>query len=170
MCIGSKPVSIFLAIPENNDTINATRRLRNDPLIKSVKFTFYFIFELEHPTNILISILSPLSLFFRLLLLSVCVFFPQTNDFVRDVFRDKDGFISLPFEIVAGGCVSKQFFFSVKNWDSIWLCCNSLNGRGRSGVRREGFDVLWSLYHFRWQKRTEDIIKVKFYSKICYTL
>ncbi|XP_068738183.1 electrogenic aspartate/glutamate antiporter SLC25A13, mitochondrial-like isoform X1 [Montipora capricornis] len=27
-----------------------------------------------------------------------------TNDFVRDVFRDKDGFISLPFEIVAGGC------------------------------------------------------------------
>ena len=36
------------------------------------------------------------------------VFFPQTNDFVRDVFRDKDGFISLPFEIVAGGCVSKQ--------------------------------------------------------------
>ena len=31
---------------------------------------------------------------------------PQTNDFVRDVFRDKDGFISLPFEIVAGGCVS----------------------------------------------------------------
>ncbi|CAH3127558.1 unnamed protein product [Pocillopora meandrina] len=27
-----------------------------------------------------------------------------TNDLVRDVFRDKDGFISLPFEIVAGGC------------------------------------------------------------------
>lgn len=27
-----------------------------------------------------------------------------TNDFVRDVFRDKDGFISLPLEIVAGGC------------------------------------------------------------------
>lgn len=126
---------------------------------------FFASFEREHPTNILISILSPLSLFFRLLLLSVCVFFPQTNDFVRDVFRDKDGFISLPFEIVAGGCVSKQVFFSVKNWDSIWLCCNSLNGRGRSGVRREGFDVLWSLYHFRWQKRTEDIIKVKFYSK-----
>lgn len=41
----------------------------------------------------------------------MCVFFPQTNDFVRDVFRDKDGFISLPFEIVAGGCVSKQVFF-----------------------------------------------------------
>ncbi|KAJ7391073.1 hypothetical protein OS493_020091 [Desmophyllum pertusum] len=27
-----------------------------------------------------------------------------TNDLVRDVFRDKDGFISLPFEIMAGGC------------------------------------------------------------------
>lgn len=27
-----------------------------------------------------------------------------TNDLVRDLFRDKDGFISLPFEIVAGGC------------------------------------------------------------------
>lgn len=39
------------------------------------------------------------------------VFFPQTNDFVRDVFRDKDGFISLPFEVVAGGCVSEQFVF-----------------------------------------------------------
>lgn len=25
--------------------------------------------------------------------------------------------------------------------------------------------MLWSLYHFRRQKRTEDIIKVKFYSK-----
>ena len=111
------PKNWFMAIPENNDTINATRKWRNDPLIKLVKFTFYFIFasfELEQPTNILISILSPFSLFFRHLLLSVSVFFPQTNDFVRDVFRDKDGFISLPFEVVAGGCVSEQFVFRWK--------------------------------------------------------
>lgn len=131
---------------------------------------FFASFELEHPTNILISILSPLSVFFRLLLLSVCVFFPQTNDFVRDVFRDKDGFISLPFEIVAGGCVSKQVFFSVKNRDRIWLCCNSLNGRGRSGVRREGFDVLMycgacTILGDRKGLRIFIIIKVKFYSK-----
>lgn len=37
----------------------------------------------------------------------LAMFFSQTNDFVRDLFRDKDGFISLPFEIVAGGCVSR---------------------------------------------------------------
>ena len=29
---------------------------------------------------------------------------------MRDRFRDKDGFISLPYEIVAGGCVSRVYF------------------------------------------------------------
>lgn len=42
----------------------------------------------------------------KFILTDFLFFSVQTNDFVRDVFRDKDGFISLPFEIVAGGCVS----------------------------------------------------------------
>lgn len=34
------------------------------------------------------------------------IFFPQTNDFVRDKFTTQDGSIPLPAEILAGGCVS----------------------------------------------------------------
>ena len=34
----------------------------------------------------------------------------QTNDMVRGFFSDNDGFISLPYEIIAGGCVSNLSF------------------------------------------------------------
>ena len=51
--------------------------------------------------------LAEMSLEKQLSFTKYSLFFSQTNDLVRDLFRDKDGFISLPFEIVAGGCVSK---------------------------------------------------------------